>query len=64
MRRLICLLMTAMLLTASFGAQAESTPSPVGSLDEKVERVTVQVDRAMDHLTMGNPNSHTWKHFF
>ena len=63
MRRLICLLMTAMLLTASFGALAESTPSPVGSLDEKVERVTVQVDRAMDHLTMGNP-TRMKGHFF
>ena len=63
MRKMICLMLAAMLLLASFGAVAESTNPPVDSFDKKVERVTVPVERAMDHFTMANP-TRMKGHFF
>lgn len=62
MRRLTCLLLTATMLLAAFGALAETTP-PVDSFEKKVERVTVQVEREADHVTVANP-TRMKGHFF
>ena len=63
MRRLICLLLTAVLLSAAFGALAENIASPVDALGKRVERVTVNVEHSLDHLTVANPTQMKG-HFF